>query len=59
MFRFVGKYLQVPTFCNTTSPATTLASQIAGGIERPQSASVDRSSGFLKINGLASSRAGW
>lgn len=28
-------------------------------IERPQSASADRSSSLLKINGLASGRAGW
>jgi hypothetical protein len=39
--------------------ATMLASQIAGGIESLQSASADRSSGFLKINNLPSGRAGY
>jgi hypothetical protein len=43
MFQFVGKYLQVPTFRNTTVQATTLASQITGELNvRSPQARTDR-----------------
>lgn len=59
MFRLAGRYMQVPTFRNAPALGMARGETNFRGNESPPSASADCACVLLKINSLASGRAGW